>query len=61
MNILIIVMLVVTIVMGLLLFAVISINNMTFDDVVDDTAAMVRTIPNQSSRVVGQFIEETDE
>ncbi len=54
---LLVIMILITLAMGLVTLAVITVNNMTFDDVVDDTAQMVKQIPNQSSRVIGQFIE----
>lgn len=55
-TIIIIVMIVITIAMGFITLAVTFANNMTFDEVVDDTADLVKTIPNQSSRVVTQLI-----
>ena len=57
MTILIIVMLVVTLIMGFITFAVILANNMTFDDVVDAAANETKIIANRSARVVTRIIE----
>lgn len=50
-------LLIATAVMGLTALAVILVNNMTFDDVVDAGGALVKQVPNQSARVIGQFID----
>lgn len=52
-----IVMIAVMCVLAFVTLAVILANNMTFDDVVDETGDLVKVIPNQSSRVVTQLIE----
>ena len=56
-TILLVLMIAVAAVLGVVAYAVITMSGMEFDDVVDATGSLVKQVPNQSARIVGQFID----